>query len=769
MKSRMMRGTLVLVAVVAAALIFGGGCFKKDKKKKPIPILPGTGTGTSTSTATAPEQVGNPSPADGATGVALTVQLSWGNAANTTLYRVYFGTASPGSIQGLQNGTTFDPGLLSADTMYYWRIDTLNADDTTLGNIWTFRTGTPPAQATGPTPSNGATGVALDQQLSWTGSGDTDGYSVYFGTTSPGTFMGNQTGTTFNPGALDAGTTYYWQIDPYNTFGTTTSAVWTFTTVAVAPFQASNPTPADGAPNIPYNQQLSWDTAAGADWYIVYFGTSSPGALQGYQSATTFDPGGLSTGQDYYWRIDTLNDYGCTAGTVWSFTAGSAPPPATGPNPSNGASGISLTPTLSWSNGGAVTDSFDIYFGDNAAALAFQANQAGTSYGPLSALSLGTSYYWRIDTLNSLGYGTTTSAVWTFVTGGVSLTPDLLVWAKKAGGGGDDWGRSISTLSDGSAIVTGSFTLVATFGNASEGNETILSSAGSYDIFIAKYNPDGTLAWAKSAGGSNWDEGYGISTLSDGSAILTGFFKNTCTFGNASEGNETVLSSNINSEIFVAKYNPDGTLAWAKSAGGESSDIGQSIAALSDGSAIVTGYFRDTATFGNASEGNETILSSAGIADIFIAKYNPDGTLAWAESVGGESVDYGSGISALPDGSALVTGAFQNTATFGVGEGNETDLTSAGDYDIFIAKYNPDGTLAWAKRAGGGNYDTGHDISALSDGSAVVTGFFSTTATFGNASEGNETVLSSTGSFDIFIAKYNPDGTLNWAKSAGGT
>ena len=103
------------------------------------------------------------------------------------------------------------------------------------------------------------------------------------------------------------------------------------------------------------------------------------------------------------------------------------------------------------------------------------------------------------------------------------------------------------------------------------------------------------------------------------------------------------------------------------------------------------GAFWSTATFG-AGEANEKILTSAGINDIFLACYNPDGTLAWARRAGGEGFDYGWGVAVLSDGSALVTGwfgVFGSTATFGAGEANETFLTSEGNHDIFIARYIP--------------------------------------------------------------------------------
>jgi len=347
----------------------------------------------------------------------------------------------------------------------------------------------------------------------------------------------------------------------------------------------------------------------------------------------------------------------------------------------------------------------------------------------------------------------------------VMLGCNGLCWAKRAGGTNVQEGLGITTLSDNSTVVTGYFYGSATFGPG-EPNQTILTSAGQYDIFIARYNPDGTLAWAKRAGGAGFERGYGITTLSDNSTVVTGYFDGSSTFGQG-DPNQTILTPVGYNDTFIARYNPDGTLEWAKRAGGSSMDSGHGITTLSDNSTVVTGRFGGSATFGPG-EANQTVLTTAGGEDIFLARYNPDGTLSWAKRAGGTSWDEGYGITTLSDNSTVVTGYYESSATFGPGEPNQTVLTSAGDYDIFIARYNPDGTLAWAKRAGGSDYDHSNEITTLSDNSTVVTGLFNDSATFG-PSEINQTILNSTGSADIFIARYNPDGTLSWAKPAGGS
>jgi len=90
----------------------------------------------------------------------------------------------------------------------------------------------PPAKAANPNPPDADTNVSTLPTLSWAPGTDAVSHDVYFGTTSPGTFQGNQTAITFRPGNLDQNTVYYWRIDEKNALGTTTGDVWSFTTTA---------------------------------------------------------------------------------------------------------------------------------------------------------------------------------------------------------------------------------------------------------------------------------------------------------------------------------------------------------------------------------------------------------------------------------------------------------------------------------------------------------------------------------------------------------
>ena len=316
-------------------------------------------------------------------------------------------------------------------------------------------------------------------------------------------------------------------------------------------------------------------------------------------------------------------------------------------------------------------------------------------------------------------------------------------WAKSIGGTGSDYGRGIATDSSGNVYVIGKYSGSFTIGS------TTLTSAGSNDVFVAKYDTSGTAQWARSIGGTSSDTGRSIATDSAGNVYVTGIYYGSVTIGS------TTLNSLYSYDTFVVKYDTSGTVQWAKSIGGTNSDYGYGIAADSAGNVYVTGIYSGTATFAPG-----TTLTSAGYSDAFVAKYNTSGTVQWAKSIGGTINDSGQAIATDNNGNVYVTGYYGGTATFAPG----TTLTSEGSNDAFVAKYDTSGTVQWATSIGGTGSDIGYGIATDSAGNVYVTGKYAGTATFAPG-----TTLTSVGYSDAFVTKYNTSGTVQWAKSIGGT
>ncbi len=338
----------------------------------------------------------------------------------------------------------------------------------------------------------------------------------------------------------------------------------------------------------------------------------------------------------------------------------------------------------------------------------------------------------------------------------------LLLWAKSVGSTNSDGGNSIAVDGSGDVYVTGSFEGMADFDPGV--GTTNLPWVGGDDIFFAKYkSSDGSLIWAKSIGAANGASEGGNSIAIDGSGnvYITGIFYGTVDFD---PGPGTTNLTSAGYDIFFAKYSGnDGSLIWAKSVGGTTdNDKGNSVAIDGSGNVYITGHFFGTVDFDPGS--GTANLTSVGNYDIFFAKYSGnDGSLIWAKSIGGASIDYCSDI--VVDGSANVylTGYFDYTADFDPSAG-VANLTSVG-YDIFFAKYNSTGSLLWVKGIGGGGTDGSASIDIDGSGNVYVTGSFQGAVDFDPGV--GTTSLTSVGGSDIFFAKYNSTGSFVWEKKIG--
>ena len=388
-----------------------------------------------------PNTPSNPSPANGVTNVDIDEDLSWTGGdpdpGDSVTYDIYFGTSSPPPVKLYgHNKTTYDPETMEYDTTYYWKIVAWDSfGESSPGPIWHFTTkaNSPPNTPSNPSPANGEINVDLNEDLNWTG-GDPDGdsvtYNVYFEADDPTPDVlvsENQSDTSYDPGTMEFGTTYYWQIEAWDSYGlTTTGPIWSFTTeYNNPPNTPSSPSPANGATNVQLNVELSW-TGGDPDghdvYYDVYFGDSSPPSkIIANQSGTTYDPGILEFSTTYYWQIVAWDEYGATAsGPVWEFTTGTnnAPNTPSNPNPANGAVNIPVSTDLSWIGGDPDpedTVAYDVYFGDSNPPQKISANQSEESYSFTNDLSENTTYYWKIFAWDNHGQSTP-GPLWQFKT-----------------------------------------------------------------------------------------------------------------------------------------------------------------------------------------------------------------------------------------------------------------------------------------------------------------------------------------------------------------
>ncbi len=314
-----------------------------------------------------------------------------------------------------------------------------------------------------------------------------------------------------------------------------------------------------------------------------------------------------------------------------------------------------------------------------------------------------------------------------------------ILYTFSIGGTGIEEVHSIEPDGNGNLYMTGSFESVCFFGQPS------LTSIGSSDIFVAKFNSFGGLLWTKRAGGTGEDRGRGLAVDPNGEVCITGFFNNVATFGGIA-----LNAATAGREVFAAKADAGGNFLWAVKAGGSANDGAYEADADASGNFYITGAFRGTAQFGS------TTLVAAGEDDAFIARLGPTGVFGWAVAGGGKGSDRAYAISVDGQGMVYATGSFEDSASFG-----NTTLVSAGDKDVFITALNSSGTYQWAWDEGGAGFDRGYGIEADAAGVVWVTGVYEQNVVFGN------TGLSGFGMTDLFLAKFGSTTGIHSQAGAG--
>jgi hypothetical protein len=329
-------------------------------------------------------------------------------------------------------------------------------------------------------------------------------------------------------------------------------------------------------------------------------------------------------------------------------------------------------------------------------------------------------------------------------------------WARTAGGTGLDYGSSVAVDSVGNPYVTGYFES----SRMNVGSTTLTNySTGVGEFFTAKYDASGNPIWAKSAEGGDDDEGRHIAVDTYGNACVIGFFHSrTLRFGSITLTNHNTL---FTSDVFMVKYDAVGALLSAESFGGSSQDAGRGVCADRAGNLFLSGSFMGSAAFGS------TNLNSGGSSDAFLIKLTRKGDapgpgtapeFLWARRAGGPDADTQGGIAVDAYGNMYASGHFTTSISFGT-----TNLTSRGDVDAYLAKYDADGTFLWVHQIGGTATDTSTTVALDNANCVYVTGYITGTATIGS------TNLTAEGAGDIYVAKYDSNGGFISAQKAGGT
>jgi hypothetical protein len=295
-------------------------------------------------------------------------------------------------------------------------------------------------------------------------------------------------------------------------------------------------------------------------------------------------------------------------------------------------------------------------------------------------------------------------SVTTFVGAGTTIFVKLdnngnFIWGKRTASSGVPLGMTIDANDQ--LYIAGTFQNTADFDPGSGTNS--LSSAGSTDDFLAKYDANGSLIWVKKIGGTGV-EGLTALQMDQNNNILVGgrFNSNTIDLNPGGGVNSVNHSSNFDS--FIVKLDSSGSHIWSGSISGNSADYIYAITTAANGDIYLGGSFSGQMD-ADINAGTQTVSSSGVDQDIFILKLNSAGAFQFVKSMGGISNDIVFDLALDASNTLFASGIFGSSVDFDPASGSAY-LLSSNFTDGFVATYTSNGNFKMARKIGNGNVGT---------------------------------------------------------------
>ncbi len=281
-----------------------------------------------------------------------------------------------------------------------------------------------------------------------------------------------------------------------------------------------------------------------------------------------------------------------------------------------------------------------------------------------------------------------------------------------------------------------------------------VASNGVTDMFVVRLDTSGQVEWIRTGGGPGPDRATDLAVGPDGSVTVTGQFSGSMVLSGAN-----LVGNGPSQDIFLARYNADGVLTWARAAGSpENADIGEQVSVDAAGNAYVAGEYSHTASFGGLtiSSAIDPQLQAPG-ADVFLAKYSVTGDALWVQGGASPSGDEALGLAADADGNCWLAGRFSQDITFDQSHSNTLNNAA------FLVKFSAAGDEQWFRHIGGGSAIRVGDL-CYADGTLWMAG----------SQSGNNLVFSSPPAplasaypFSAFVAGFSQEGDLLSQRSLG--
>jgi gliding motility-associated-like protein len=329
-------------------------------------------------------------------------------------------------------------------------------------------------------------------------------------------------------------------------------------------------------------------------------------------------------------------------------------------------------------------------------------------------------------------------------------------WIKDIGGFGESKVTGVAVDKFDNVYIAGNFRSTITVDLSGVSAPVSLTSNDDYDVFIAKYTPDGKLIWAKSIGGSGLDQVNNLTVDEESNVIFGGQFSSSSMDCDPGSGTFNLDNAGGN-DAFIVKLDLNGNFKWAKNVGGSSTEYGHVVAADHLGNVVFVGSYSSSINLGGFN------LTPKQSLDGFMVKYDKNGNIQWAYGFSSFGTDEIRHVITNTNNEIIIMGYFSSSIDLNP-KGPASNITGTFQ-NYFIAKYTETGQLVWSDKIDGASVV----VSSLASGpnnDIYLTGVYSGTVNLGSPT--NNVALTSTGGKNLFVGKYSSSGATLWGKNIGG-
>lgn len=339
------------------------------------------------------------------------------------------------------------------------------------------------------------------------------------------------------------------------------------------------------------------------------------------------------------------------------------------------------------------------------------------------------------------------------------------IWATYYGGNVREIGSSCTLDGNGNVVLCGYSLGSGSNAVATPGCHQYIP-AGQWDAFVVKFNSSGVRQWGTFYGDFGVDYGFSVAADASGNIYLAGKTDAPTTTVIATPGSHQPTFGGIE-DAFLVKFNPSGVRQWATYYGGTGTDVGRGICVDANANIYLAGWSDNTQANVIGSPGSHQNIPGGNL-DGFVVKFNTNGIRQWGTQYGGSGIDQAYDVDVDLNSNVYITGKTASSTSIAT-VGSHQPFFAGGNFDAFMTCFNSSGVRQWGTYYGSNADEEAWTCAVHKTGHIYIAGSAGASTGTAVATVGSHQPNFGGGTWDCFVAQFDPNGVRMWGSFYGET